>query len=67
MASFAPDIGRRELTLAEKLRGINWGLVLLIALIAGDRLRDALFGGERQLAALGSQADDAVRDRAACR
>jgi rod shape determining protein RodA len=35
MASLAPDIGRRELTLADKLRGIQWGLVLLIAMISG--------------------------------
>ena len=28
-------IGRRELTLADKLRGIQWGLLLLIGLIAG--------------------------------
>src|ERR1700674_1988383 len=35
MASFAPDISRRELTLANKIRAIQWGLVLLIALISG--------------------------------
>ena len=35
MASFAPDISRRELTLADKIRAIQWGLVLLIALISG--------------------------------
>ena len=35
MASFAPDISRRELTLADKVRAIQWGLVLLIALISG--------------------------------
>jgi rod shape determining protein RodA len=35
MASLAPDIGRRELTLADKVRGIQWGLVLLIAAISG--------------------------------
>jgi rod shape determining protein RodA len=35
MASFAPDISRRELTLADKVRAIQWGLVLLIAVIAG--------------------------------
>src|ERR1700693_624517 len=35
MASFAPDISRRELTLADKIRAIQWGLVLLIAAIAG--------------------------------
>jgi rod shape determining protein RodA len=35
MTSFATDIGRRELTLADKIRAIQWGLVLLIALISG--------------------------------
>jgi rod shape determining protein RodA len=35
MASFAPDIGRRELSLADKVRGIQWGLVLLVALVSG--------------------------------
>src|SRR5690349_960868 len=35
MTSAAPDIGRRELTLGDKLRAIQWGLVLLIAAIAG--------------------------------
>ena len=35
MASLSPDIGRRSLTFADKLRGINWGLVLLIAAISG--------------------------------
>ncbi len=35
MASFSPDIGRPELTLADKIRAIQWGLVLLIAAISG--------------------------------
>src|SRR5438105_4992695 len=35
MTSLAPDLSRRELTFADKLRGIQWGLVLLIAAIAG--------------------------------
>lgn len=35
MASFSPDISRRELTLADKVRAIQWGLVLLIAAISG--------------------------------
>src|SRR5260370_7844786 len=35
MASFSPDIGRRNLTFADKVRGIRWGLVLLIAAISG--------------------------------
>jgi rod shape determining protein RodA len=35
MTSVAHDIGRRELTLADKVRAIQWGLVLLIAAIAG--------------------------------
>ena len=32
---------------------LNWGLVLLLGAVAGDRLRDALFRRQRQLAALG--------------
>jgi rod shape determining protein RodA len=35
MASFSSDIGRHELTLADKVRGINWGLILLICAISG--------------------------------
>src|SRR5579863_10121059 len=35
MTSLALDIGRRELTLADKIRGIQWGLVLLVAAISG--------------------------------
>ncbi|HTT79275.1 MAG TPA: rod shape-determining protein RodA [Stellaceae bacterium] len=35
MASLSSDIGRRELTLANKIRSLQWGLVLLIALISG--------------------------------
>jgi rod shape determining protein RodA len=35
MASFSSDISRRELTLADKIRAIQWGLVLLIAAISG--------------------------------
>src|SRR5437764_469092 len=31
MTSLSPDIGRRALTLADKIRGIQWGLLLLIA------------------------------------
>jgi rod shape determining protein RodA len=31
----SPDIARRELTLVAKVRGIQWGLVLLVAMIAG--------------------------------
>ena len=34
MASYAFDISRRELTLADRIRGIQWGLVLLIAAIS---------------------------------
>jgi len=34
VASLSPDIGRRELTFADKLRGLQWGLVLLIAAIS---------------------------------
>jgi rod shape determining protein RodA len=35
MASLSPDIGRRELTLADKIRSLQWGLVLLIAILSG--------------------------------
>ena len=35
MASFSSDIARPELTLAAKIRAIQWGLVLLIAAISG--------------------------------
>jgi rod shape determining protein RodA len=35
MTSLAPDLGRRELSVADKIRGIQWGLVLLLALISG--------------------------------
>jgi rod shape determining protein RodA len=35
MVSFPPDIGRPELSLADKIRAIQWGLVLLIAAITG--------------------------------
>src|SRR5712691_9886608 len=35
MASFSSDFGRPELALADKVRAIQWGLVLLIAAIAG--------------------------------
>jgi rod shape determining protein RodA len=35
MASLSSDIGRRELTLGDKVRGLQWGLVLLVAMISG--------------------------------
>src|SRR4030081_3327743 len=35
MGSLSPDLGRRELTFADKLRGLQWGLVLLVAAISG--------------------------------
>jgi rod shape determining protein RodA len=35
MTSLSSDIGRHELSLTDKLRGIQWGLVVLITLIAG--------------------------------
>ena len=34
MTNLSPEIGRRELTLANKIRNLQWGLVLLIALIS---------------------------------
>jgi rod shape determining protein RodA len=35
MTSFSPDFSQRTLTFADKLRGIQWGLVLLVAAISG--------------------------------
>jgi rod shape determining protein RodA len=35
VASLSADIGRRELTLADKVRGLQWGLILLVTAIAG--------------------------------
>ena len=35
MANFSTDIGRHNLRLADKVRGIQWGLVLLITAISG--------------------------------
>jgi rod shape determining protein RodA len=35
MASFSEDFGRRSLTVADKIRSIQWGLVLLVAAISG--------------------------------
>jgi rod shape determining protein RodA len=35
MASFSPDIGHRELTFPDRVRGINWGLILLLCAISG--------------------------------
>jgi rod shape determining protein RodA len=32
--SFAADIGHRELTFADRVRGINWGLILLLCIIS---------------------------------
>src|SRR5205085_11485837 len=34
MTSLSADIGQRRLSLADKLRGIQWGLVILIAAIS---------------------------------
>jgi rod shape determining protein RodA len=33
--AYSADIGRRSLTLADKVRGLHWGLVLLVAAISG--------------------------------
>src|SRR6059058_1583661 len=35
MASLSVDIGQRRLSLVDKIRGIQWGLVILIAVICG--------------------------------
>src|SRR5580704_9273585 len=34
MTSLSPDIGHRELTFADRVRGINWGLILLLCMLA---------------------------------
>src|ERR1700719_3168642 len=34
MVSFSSDLGRHELTLSDKVRGLQWGLILLICLIS---------------------------------
>ncbi|HUI34482.1 MAG TPA: rod shape-determining protein RodA [Stellaceae bacterium] len=34
MVSFSSDIGRRELSLTDKVRGLQWGLILLICVIS---------------------------------
>ena len=35
MTSFSADIGHRELTFSDRVRGINWGLILLLCIISG--------------------------------
>src|SRR5580698_8262843 len=35
MASFSHDIYHRELTFSDRVRGINWGLILLLCAISG--------------------------------
>jgi rod shape determining protein RodA len=35
MSLLSPDLGRRELTLSDRIWGINWALILLLSLIAG--------------------------------
>jgi rod shape determining protein RodA len=34
MTSFSPDISHRELTFADRVRGLNWGLILLLCMIS---------------------------------
>lgn len=34
MTSLSADIGHRELTFADRLRGINWGLIVLLSMIS---------------------------------
>ena len=34
MTSFSADIGHRELTLVDRVRGINWGLIVLLCMLA---------------------------------
>jgi rod shape determining protein RodA len=34
MTSLSPDIGHRELTFADRVRGISWGLIFLLCIIA---------------------------------
>src|SRR5947207_14279404 len=35
MVSLSSDIGQRRLTLADKFRGVQWGLVIVVAAISG--------------------------------
>jgi rod shape determining protein RodA len=35
MTSFSADIGHRELTFSDRVRGISWGLILLLCIISG--------------------------------
>ena len=35
MVSLSSDIGQRRLTLADKVRGVQWGLVILVTAISG--------------------------------
>jgi rod shape determining protein RodA len=35
MASLSPDISHRELSFSDRVRGINWGLVMLLCMISG--------------------------------
>jgi rod shape determining protein RodA len=35
MTSFSPDIGHRELTFSDRVRGISWGLILLLCVLSG--------------------------------
>src|SRR5215469_14167989 len=35
MTSFSADIGHRELTFSDRLRGISWGLILLLCVLSG--------------------------------
>jgi rod shape determining protein RodA len=34
MSLFSPDIGHRELTFGDRVRGINWGLIFLLSILA---------------------------------
>ena len=59
MALRAYAAAKRTLSMADKLLEVNWGLVLLITLIALGRHRHALFGGRRSFPSLGADADRA--------
>ena len=61
--AFRPISADRELTLADKVRGIQWGLVLLVAVISGIGFAMLYSAANGNLQPWASQPDDAVRDR----
>ena len=57
-------IGRRELTLADKFRGIQWGLLLLLGLIAGIGFAMLYSAANGEVEPVGVAPDDPFRGRA---